>query len=150
MHQFWIHDFPSKNHMNKQMITWQNFMQCLDGFGKFMSWEELCKKEHSIWSYVAKVMPCWTFMYTLWSFAHNFSTIHQMIMILDFWKEERKIFNFHVDQKFIWSFFDVGKSSWMWSKNLPFLETWNYRSLSILGNFCNDFKIFKIDVWHDE
>jgi hypothetical protein len=33
---------------------------------------------------------------------------------------------------------------------LPFLETWNYRSLSIFGNFCFDFKIFKIDVWHDE
>ena len=40
-----------------------------------------------------------------------------------FWKWERKIFNFNVGQNFIWSFFDVGKLSWSWSKNLPFLET---------------------------
>jgi hypothetical protein len=67
-----------------------------------------------------------------------------------FWKEERKVFNFHIHQKSIWSFFDVEKSSWMWTKNLPFLETFNYRSLSIFGNFCHDFKIFRIDVCHDE
>ena len=67
-----------------------------------------------------------------------------------FWKGERKIYNFHVHEKSIWSFFDVEKSSWMWTRNLPFSETFNYRSLSIFGNFCPDFKIFKIDVWNDK
>ena len=60
--------------------------------------------------------------------------------IRTFWKGETKIYNFHVHQKSIWSFFDVDKSSWMWTKNLPNLETLNYRSFSIFGNFWFDFK----------
>jgi hypothetical protein len=46
-----------------------------------------------------------------------------------FWKGERKIFNFHVQQNFIWSFFDVGKLSWMWTKTCHFWK------LEITGHF---------------
>ena len=65
-----------------------------------------------------------------------------------FWKWERKIFNFHVGQNFIWSFLDDVILSWSWSKTFPFLESSNYGSLSILGNFLLDLKFFNVSVWN--
>ena len=66
--------------------------------------------------------------------------------IRTFWKGETKIYNFDVHQKSIWNFFDIERSSWMWTKILPNLETLNYRSFSIFSNFCHDLWIFNIDV----
>ena len=65
-----------------------------------------------------------------------------------FWKWERKIFNFHVGQNFIWSFLDDVNLSWSWSKTLPFLEISNYRSPAIFGKSWPDFKFFNVDVWN--
>jgi len=58
-----------------------------------------------------------------------------------FWKWEREIFNFHVGQNFIWSFFDVGswvevgsKTCHFWKVEIighfPFLETFDLTSNS--------------------
>ena len=84
MHQFQICHFPSKISMNMHMIMWWIFMQCDEWFGKFMSWEEFGKKEHSIWSYESKVMAFWSSMHTWQWLDHISLTIHQMLMILDF------------------------------------------------------------------
>ena len=47
-----------------------------------------------------------------------------------FWKWERKIYNFHVQQNSIWSFFDGGKLGWSRSKNLP-----SFWKLETIGHF---------------
>ena len=65
-----------------------------------------------------------------------------------FWKWERKIYNFHVQQNFIWSFLNDVILSWSWSKIFPFLESLNYGSLSIFGKFWLDLKFFNVSVWN--
>ena len=124
--------------MHGQMIMWYYFMQCNDGFGKYWSQEAYCKKSDSNWSFGSKVMACWTSMYTLQSLDHNFSTTHQMLMILNFLKRGVKDL-----QLSCWPKFKL-KLLWCWKvklnmvQNLPFLETWK---LEVIFHF------WKLLIW---
>ena len=98
-------------------------MQYDEWFGKFMSWEELCKKEHSFWSYESKVMAFWSSMHTWQWLDHISSTIHQMLMILDFLEMGER------DLKLsCWTKFHL-KLIWCWKVELKLVQ-----KLSIFGN----------------
>ena len=99
-------------------------MQCNDGFGKYRSWEEICKKSGFIWSFESKVMACWTSLYTLSSFEHIFSTIHHKFMILDFLEMGEKDI-----QLSCWTNFHL-KLLWCWKVELKWVQ-----KLVIFGNF---------------
>ena len=100
-----------------------NFKQCNEWFGKFMSWGAICKKSHSIWSYESKVMAFWSFKHTWQWFDHISSTIHQMLIILDFLEMgERDI------QLSCWTKIHL-KLLWCWKVELNLVQ-----KLSIFGN----------------
>ena len=124
--------------MHCQMIMWINFMQCNEGFGKYRSWQAIYKKRDSIWSFESKVMACRTSMYTLWSFAHNFSTIHQMLMILEFLEMGEKDL-----QLLCWTKFHL-KLLWCWKVKLNVVQ-----KLAISGNLKLQvtFLFWKLLIW---
>ena len=138
MHQIWIRHFPSKILMHGQMIMWYYFMQCNDGFGKYWSWHAICKKNGPNWSFGSKVMALWSFMHTWWSFDHNFPTIHQMLMILDFLEMGEKDL-----QLSCWTKFHL-KLLWCWKVKLNVNQ-----KLAIFGNLKLQvtFHFGKLLIW---
>ena len=124
--------------MNMHMIIWWIFMQCDECFGKFMSWEEFYKKSHSIWSFGSKDMAFWSSMHTWQWFDHIFSTIHQMLRILDFLEMGEKDI-----QLSCWTKFHL-KLLWCWKVELKLVQ-----NLAIFGNLKLQvtFHFGKLLIW---
>ena len=138
MHQIWIWHFPSKMNMHGKMIIWLNFMQCNVGFGRYESWQALCKKRHSIWSFRSKVMACWSSMHTWQWFDHISSTTHHKFMILDFLEMGEKDL-----QLSCWTKFHL-KPLWCWKVELKLVQ-----KLAIFGNLKLQvtFHFGKLLIW---
>lgn len=115
-------------------------------FGKRGSNVTCRKKPHQNWPNGLRDMAFW---------SSRFSEIDSIITCQPhmgiesswtFWKWENKIFNFHVGQKFIWSFYhDV---SWG-SRSFHLWQVSVTGPISISGNFLFDFKFFHDEVGHD-
>ena len=137
--------FLFKNFMNEHMIMQMEFKPCNEMLRNYKSWGEYCKKNHSFWSFGWKVMPIWIFKHTLPWLDHISSTIHKKFMFLDFlerWEQDLKLS--------CWTKFYLKLSWWckVEEKTFPFLVVWNYKSLTIFGNFSPDLKFFNLS--HDD
>ena len=120
------------------------------------------KKPHSIWPNGSRVMPLWSS-----KILDNDWIISPQPHIRNswswtFWKWERKIFNFHVGQNFIWSFLDDvilrRKPFHFWqfqiTGHLLFLETFHLTSNSSMLMFemsnetCMDMNEASLTISH--
>ena len=148
MHHFQTIIFPSKIKWNCKWLCNENSWHVMYVLESRSHKKNVAKRAtsfgHLVWKLCMFEVPC--------SLGHVWSISLQPYMrnpwSWTFWKWERKIFNFHVGQNFIWSFLDDVRLSWSWSKTFPFLESSNYRSPAIFGNSWPNFKFFNVSAWH--
>jgi len=76
-------------------------------------------------------------------FDHNLPTINEKWVFFDFLERQEQDL-----QLSCWTKFDLKLAWWckFEEKTFPFLAIWNYRSLTIFGNFSSDLKFFNVDL----
>ena len=86
------------------LLHWPPLKKSNDAPGKYMSNGVCAYKELAVWTLHVEVMASWLWVISEVHWAIIFQPYMGISSSWTFWKGENKIYNFHVEQIFIWSF----------------------------------------------